>query len=1678
MATLPGTNVAAKIVPFDSNDTFATHDEKYGLGGFRSVANQAERDSITSLRLKTGMLVYQLDENKYYRLTSTVQPISANWIETFVGTGSGGGDITRAEVAYISGNLQQQINNISSPSLSAYTLLVMTSDISGYLNNKINTISNSITGYTLLTTTSLISSGLSNRIDQNYSYISSISGKNNTQQLQIDGLVNLSGGVALKTDLVSVSGNLYSLTKEISGTSEGAYHIASNLMSTGIVSGGILTAATSSSFNISSGLGMIIDHTVLNGKNNPRANVYTWSAINNVSVTPFITAGVPYIFVGLDSNLNLHYATNEFTPQERRDYMELGKVSLRGGRVVAVVSKKGIPFDYGASIWDIGEALGALNLSGNVFSPSGNNLSITKSAGTSFRYSVNVDTNRKQPSLTTDPSLNPVTFFRAYRNAAFTDFTYVPNQTIVDPNYYDNGSGTLHTVGNNDWSVQRVYYFPSGGNTYVLYGQSTYSSLSLARSSISTENFQIPDDILNGSVFRGWLVVKEGATNLSSNSQSVFIPAGKFGTVGGGGASGAVSNHNDLANIQGGSLNQYYHLTASELNSISGFATNSLITSITGQFATITLVNGMSGVLQSNINSKVSADILRAEVSSISSSLQNNIDNFKTQVVGTTGNLQAQINTKIGDAPSDGNQYARKNAAWVIVTGVTGTGSSGAGFVPLAGTGMTITPSGNNYLFNVNDYISKTETRSISSGLQFQIDNLNTSVNNVTGQFATKTLVNGTSGVLQSNILGLTTSVNNVTAQFATITLVNGTSGVLQSNINAKVSADILRTEVSNISSGLQFTIDSFKTQVVGTTGDLQTQIYNVNTSVNNVTGQFATKTLVAGTSGVLQSNINTVSANLSDYQTIVQNMSSGLNNRLNTIEGSYITTTTVRNLTGNLQTQITTLTTAVTSISAIFKDTNEPTGFVDRTSSQISYIPSTRVFNISGASGFNIYSKGKKYSKTTDTTTVSGSYGIHYIKYDSSGIFNYSTIPWSIETDIPIAYVFVNDGASDSFITEERHGCVMDGVTHLYLHHTVGAKYKSGFILGDYATNSDSISANKYSVSAGDFFDEDILNTLPSISASGPYTLFYRTGVNGNWTWSKNQSYPYFINETQIQYNQNTGATWKLTNITTNNTWVNYYIVATNALTPEFKTVIIPGQTTYSSLPAALAEQITSLSLGTLPFQEVIAVARVTHRYGTGFSSTNGKARIDNVTYITNQSILINQGSAASTHNSLAGLQGGAAGEYYHLTLSQITNYIDRPEVQSISSNLQDQILFKKYTGYTALTSISGQSYPVLVGAVSGQPSSIDKLDASSSASYVSPLGFVTQNVSAGQQTSILWNGEISFPSSTFIPGLVAYANPYVFGAITQTKPVSSGQYIISVGTAKTDSILSVNIEDPYLISAIDSPAQDRAVYFRSPTQLGSITVEVGDILVLNDTSESHPNLLTTGNYIVYRCILQYIGDGNAINGSELLTNFLAIGNQPKYNQPVNFLDITPSGLGQNGLKVSKGELLIIDDSTVYSSVIPGSGNKNYYPTFVCTNPITGAGSTVSRSQIESNFRQLHDNKFKLSTTTNNNSSSVNLDFSSTTYEAYHITVKVMADGSTGYKFFATYQFGMTGEPIGAGGCTIQGALTEDILFNPLTELAVVFSDPGDALQITFNSTGRVGETYTWKAWVIVERF
>ncbi len=84
MAVIPGSvEVTGFIAPSDSTDVYPSHDALYGMDGYRSVADNTERDAIPSLRRRWGMEVFTQDSEIVWRLDSDL----TTWIDTSAGGG-------------------------------------------------------------------------------------------------------------------------------------------------------------------------------------------------------------------------------------------------------------------------------------------------------------------------------------------------------------------------------------------------------------------------------------------------------------------------------------------------------------------------------------------------------------------------------------------------------------------------------------------------------------------------------------------------------------------------------------------------------------------------------------------------------------------------------------------------------------------------------------------------------------------------------------------------------------------------------------------------------------------------------------------------------------------------------------------------------------------------------------------------------------------------------------------------------------------------------------------------------------------------------------------------------------------------------------------------------------------------------------------------------------------------------------------------------------------------------------------------------------------------------------------------------------------------------------------------------------------------------------------------------
>jgi hypothetical protein len=157
---------------------------------------------------------------------------------------------------------------------------------------------------------------------------------------------------------------------------------------------------------------------------------------------------------------------------------------------------------------------------------------------------------------------------------------------------------------------------------------------------------------------------------------------------------------------------------------------------------------------------------------------------------------------------------------------------------------------------------------------------------------------------------------------------------------------------------------------------------------------------------------------------------------------------------------------------------------------------------------------------------------------------------------------------------------------------------------------------------------DEDIRFAVGATADTGPYAIFWRTGATGVWTWTVTDTFPFKNGGTYPQRNDPNGGgagVWGLTEVgDAVGRYVNYFICATSAVTPAAASAfLIPGQSDHASLSAAQAEGIQSLSLGTLPFEEVAAVWRITLFCRSTLAGTYN-CRIEQVTSIKSQTVTI----------------------------------------------------------------------------------------------------------------------------------------------------------------------------------------------------------------------------------------------------------------------------------------------------------------------------------------------------------------------------------------------------------------------------------------------------------------------
>lgn len=306
---------------------------------------------------------------------------------------------------------------------------------------------------------------------------------------------------------------------------------SSNILgeSTGVLTGGVLSTGTASDeYTISDGTGQFVTSGGV-------ISSVTWSGKTNI--TPANLGTHLITFVAINSSGVVTEQTTRFTNVQARTLIVLGVVvHVNLTTVDAVNNEQHVAYNTGSQLSDLFEGLGFFNVSGNVISSNGSNLTIDKSSGVMFAAGANYPNDVNDPHPLPLASLTALSF--QYR---FSDGSNGTTGTAFDPANLDDGAGGLTALStNNKWGVSRIYSFTSN-NVKIQRGVEEFSSRDKAIAGISSEAYIPEPSVAANGLLRGWIVHRKAATDLSDIADAVFIEAGKFGSgTQSGGALGAT----------------------------------------------------------------------------------------------------------------------------------------------------------------------------------------------------------------------------------------------------------------------------------------------------------------------------------------------------------------------------------------------------------------------------------------------------------------------------------------------------------------------------------------------------------------------------------------------------------------------------------------------------------------------------------------------------------------------------------------------------------------------------------------------------------------------------------------------------------------------------------------------------------------------------------------------------------------------------------------------------------------------------------------------------------------------------------------------------------------------------------------------------------------------------------
>lgn len=335
---------------------------------------------------------------------------------------------------------------------------------------------------------------------------------------------------------------------------------AYNLMwSTGVINGGEanFTDSNTTGTNVTINSGIAVVHET----NNDAGNLMVVDFPNTTLFVPYLTNFWIYVDYSNVTNTASVKSTQTFSDISGHAQVSLYKIFIEESNESQIIDARAQNVDTGLKLrrFLYNVFLYAHASGGNTLgSPSGLNLTVT--AG-EYYYGLNpvlvpaFDTT--QPILPPNQSDSHHFEYYYFNTSAPLNWTDVDNSQRIDATNYNPTSG-LTAMSNNKYKTEYIYYELSNNTALgsvpahlvVIYGQKQYNSFSDAAASSPPTN--IPPSLREQGILIGRIIIQKGNTTINqvdSIYTTIFT-------------SSATTNHNNLAGLQGGTTDEYFHLTS------------------------------------------------------------------------------------------------------------------------------------------------------------------------------------------------------------------------------------------------------------------------------------------------------------------------------------------------------------------------------------------------------------------------------------------------------------------------------------------------------------------------------------------------------------------------------------------------------------------------------------------------------------------------------------------------------------------------------------------------------------------------------------------------------------------------------------------------------------------------------------------------------------------------------------------------------------------------------------------------------------------------------------------------------------------------------------------------------------------------------------------------------------